>query len=627
MKYRSMNVNHLLVDEVEYELAVRDVKFTSGESKDIKRRKLRNVMKSERDSGKYVSTPIDPQTQEKEFEMIDEKIARIKNKLENKKTKKAELPELETRMLHLYYRAIRLGEVYDIDGLDAIALKMLNDHFGFFTNNPEVNQNNSKRLIDQLRAIKDKNADADDEDETEDIDLTVKPKRATSTPKRKSNVKLRSDVDMMEKMMSRVDKMMSEKFKKMSLELDKKTEKINRQLFKDKPKKSEGKSKKELTLPFEEELEDDSEVEDESDDEEDEVDSDEKPDEPIQKRDELKRRPKAVSDWKIKYDGKDEGRGLNQFITEVEYMADAENITKRTLFKEAIHLFSGDARAWYIEGKKNQEFTKWSELVTELKLEYQPPDMDFHYEQQAAQRRQRRSEKFQDFYKAIQNIFQQMAIPPSEQRKFDIIFRNLRSDYKNALLVKGVRTLKMLRAWGRKLDSANWFLYRGNQFDQNSPKSAQIHEVTGNQQQQRGKPNGGDWKNRPQGNRPDWKNPQTGRPEWKNSQPQYQGSRGPPKDSGGQKKPHQENWKQDKQDNRSNAPRQGGQEGSSRGTLEDRVASYRIPDKTVCFNCRGNYHHFSACLKKREVFCIMCGFHDFTIDRCPVCAKNAARST
>lgn len=617
MRYHSMNVNHLLDDEVEYELAVRAVKFTSGESRDMKRRKLRNAMRVERDNGKFISVPIPENRREQEFEMIDEKLARIKNKLENKKTKKAELPELETRMLHLYFRACRLNDVFDADGLDNIALKVLNDHFSCFTNDPQVNLNNSLKIIDQLRAFKDKNVEADDEEEDEG-ETTVKSSRVTSTPKRKQNVKnvkLRPDVEQMERMMSRVDRMITEKFNALSLEFDQKTERINRKLASvvEKPRVSERNFRREPSPPpedyyddteesfyDEEVLEDSFEVES--------VGS-------IPRRRSLGRRPKAVSDWKIKYDGKDDGRGINNFIAEVEFMADAEKITKRTLFNEAIHLFSSDARAWYIEGRKNRDFTRWSELVTELKMEFQPPDMDFNYEQQAAQRRQRRSEKFQDYYKAIMAIFQQMSIPPSEQRMFDIIFRNMRYDYKSALLVKGIRTLKLLKAWGKKLDSVNSNLYRKDS-DQYQPRSAQIHEVSRYQQQQGSRPSGGDWGNRPQ----------TSRPEWRNSQPQNQGFRGPPKESGGQPKPQQE--RSERPSNRQNPQTQpSAQEGGSRGTLEARVAAYRVPDKTVCFNCRGNYHHFTACLKEKEIFCTNCGFHDFTAERCPVCAKNARKST
>ena len=138
-----------------------------------------------------------------------------------------------------------------------------------------------------------------------------------------------------------------------------------------------------------------------------------------------------------------------------------------------------------------------------MKLEFQPPDMHFNYEQQAAQRRQRRSKKFQDYYNAMKKIFDHMAIPPTEQKKFDMVFRNLRSDYKNSLLVKGVRTLRSLKVWGRKLDSANWFLYRKE--PEPGTRTSQVHGVVG-YVPQRGQGNSWrNWRNQESGKNSNWK--------------------------------------------------------------------------------------------------------------------------
>uniref|UniRef100_A0A8D8MQH4 (northern house mosquito) hypothetical protein n=2 Tax=Culex pipiens TaxID=7175 RepID=A0A8D8MQH4_CULPI len=43
MHYRSMDVKHLLVDEVEHELLIRQEEFSGGDTLDAKRRKLRGV--------------------------------------------------------------------------------------------------------------------------------------------------------------------------------------------------------------------------------------------------------------------------------------------------------------------------------------------------------------------------------------------------------------------------------------------------------------------------------------------------------------------------------------------------------------------------------------------------------
>lgn len=53
LQYRSMNVEHLLVDEIEHELVVRQVAFKSGESRDAKKRLLREKLKEQRENNDF----------------------------------------------------------------------------------------------------------------------------------------------------------------------------------------------------------------------------------------------------------------------------------------------------------------------------------------------------------------------------------------------------------------------------------------------------------------------------------------------------------------------------------------------------------------------------------------------
>lgn len=672
--YRSMNVNHLLDDELEYELALRRVEFSSGESRDIKRRKLRNAMKEERESNSFISRKIVEEARDTESRQVEEKIAMIRDSLENKKVKKTDFPQLETRLVHLYFRLFRLRKVFNTDGLKKIAQGLLNDYFSRNSRDPEVigeysggllnvanrrvsqrpSDNKSDEEVDSSSNPRTGNDDSESSAEgnteesekeensvdEEEFNFTVRNTRTrrSSTPKRQEDKAV--DVDeLVERIMLRVDTLVTSKLK--ALKIGTQNEK-HRHVEKRKNGSKESKQiknsssqrlmeKHEIQPKIKGEQRDakvtirrrsrmnsessianrNSGVDNRSDSERAGTDTDRVEDREIGRR--LKRRPRPVCDWKLKYDGKDDGRGLNKFVSEVEFMAEAENISKQSLFNEAIHLFSGDARAWYIEGKRNREFRNWAELVAELKLEFQPPDMDYHYEQQAAARRQKRGEKFQDYYNAIKEIFEQMAVPPTEHRRFDIIFRNLRSDYKNSLLVKGVRTLRMLKVWGRKLDSANWFLYRKPEVEQGS-RSSQVHEINSGPHLQTQRPQRNDWRDNSSRSRPDWRNRNSG---------VYQGSRN---DNKGPWKPAPEQAKTNIPKPKSSQSNLNAGEGTSKEILQKRIEEYRIPERTVCFNCRGNYHHSSACLKAKEVFCTTCGFQGFRRPDCPFCAKNGKRS-
>lgn len=619
LQYRSMNTDHLLDDELEHELIIRGVEYSSGESRDMKKRKLRHKLKEQREINDFTIKVIDSEEGcKREMMQIEEKLVKIRDKLEHSKTKKFDMSAVQTRLIHLYYRLDRLKEKVDVNSLVEEILSLL---IPFRIENRVVETNVVEAVDRDLMRLSMHEEDEDDsEREGTDCDdsdwretdcsnkSTEEDTRKKKMRKKKSTVrkakvnepklkkikepkkKVHSE-EMLKKLLDHIDNFMETKFNNLRREMDKQSagsiasdEKdfnvadLGRHLKgKKKERHAVKKGKK------------DSETEEDSSLEEDSGSSRG-----------LRRRPRSVADWRMRYDGKDDGKKLNKFIEEVEFMAEAEGLSKRMLFNEAIHLFAGDARTWYMEGKRNCDFRNWSELIAELKLEFQPPDMDFHYEQQAAQRRQKRSEKFQDYYNAVVEIFRYMAVPPSEERKFDIIFRNLRSDYKNVLVVKGVRTLKALRQWGRKLDSVNMWMYRGRD-QESTQKPAQVHEVSAKSFQSRNQSGGKPWRPSPQTREPNQSN-------WKRPQDKP--------DTSGPKQPSVRNEGEYRED----------QPDSSRGALEKRVAGYKVPDRTTCFNCRGKFHYYAVCLAPKEVFCTVCGFPNFRRDNCPFCAKNAKGS-
>ncbi|XP_055605127.1 uncharacterized protein LOC129753338 [Uranotaenia lowii] len=469
----------------------------------------------------------------------------------------------------------------------------------------------SQRIVEEINRLKevdlyrqetdlDSEPDNIDEHSEEGFDAEPRAKASTPYPVREPDSEVQHSADMFEKLMVFVEQVVTKKFDELKQDsgsskvesLRKKQEGEKFKVREEVRKVSREPRKYEFRMrPGKAETENEL--------------SDSSAEEGIESRKVLKRRPRSVAEWKLKYDGRDEGRNLNRFITEVEFMAEAEGIDKESLFNEAIHLFVGDARAWYIEGKKSRDFRNWTELVSDLKMEYQPPDMDFHYEQQASQRRQRRSEKFQDFYASIMEIFGRMADPPSEDRMFQIVFRNLRSDYKNSLLVKGVKSLRSLKIWGRKLDAANWSLYRGSTFNEPNLR-AQVNEVFGHSASRGQRSNENTWNNHGAQRKLEWRNSNHTR-----------SAKDPSTNGFGKKYYEAEKNRTTGQNTNQERRRDVPEAGSSRGTLDRRVSEYRKPNPTVCFNCRGNYHHYSACLKEREVFCTVCGFHDFVKESCP----------
>ncbi|XP_062710951.1 uncharacterized protein LOC115263130 [Aedes albopictus] len=173
------------------------------------------------------------------------------------------------------------------------------------------------------------------------------------------------------------------------------------------------------------------------------------------------RRPQRVADWKIrKYAGNDEGMGLNEFLECVHHYAESEQMSEAELFSSAMHLFTGNALAWFQAMRSQKRFYNWNHLVCELKANIVHPELDAALRMKASQRRQQRNESFQDFYLEMEKIFRAMPAPLSSHEKLDILKRNLRPDYKKVLVFKPVNTLSELMLIGKTIDASKTSIYQ-----------------------------------------------------------------------------------------------------------------------------------------------------------------------
>lgn len=322
----------------------------------------------------------------------------------------------------------------------------------------------------------------------------------------------------------------------------------------------------------------------------------------------------AVADWKIRYDGKDNGRKLVEFLKEVKMRSGAEKVDQKELFRSAIHLFSGRAKDWLIEGLENKEFHNWRGLKRALKREFLPPDIDYQLEVQAAARKQQRGEKFSDYYHDIQKMFQSMQTQLSSKRKLEIVWRNMRHDYKNALTSAKIRKLTVLKKYGMLIDENNCYLFQKNQENVGRPRSNQVSELTSNQKPFRKQFQNNSYNNHPSNNNFNKTNSRT----FENSKFKSNSSNN---NKPSTSEPNKVQKPAEKPTELEPMP------GSAMGTLLALADKYQRPPFGTCFNCKKTGHHFGDCPEKRYKFCKQCGFSDVETLSCPVCIKNASEST
>lgn len=309
-----------------------------------------------------------------------------------------------------------------------------------------------------------------------------------------------------------------------------------------------------------------------------------------------------VSQWNIeKYSGTDQGTKLNEFLALVGQLSLSERVSEEELFDSAFHLFTGPAANWYMSMRSSYRLRNWQHLVHELRKTFTHPELDSMMRSRIYQRYQQKNETFQNYFFDIEKLLRSMTVQMSDQEKLEIIKRNLRTDYKKALLWKSIHTLPDLIEAGHLIDASNFSLY---------------HTVFGNQKS---------------ANVIDQRNPPPSRNEkWKPRQEQYRdnarkqsNTKPEPRNQVGQ--PSNKQIEVEKNPTSSKRPNvDNPQEGSSRPrrTIDFLVAGFNPPAPDVCLNCRLPSHQVEQCRSLKGLICFICGFKGFDTQNCPYCRKN-----
>lgn len=728
VRYKSLDVSHLLNEELEFELAIRKIPFEVNEHDSIKRRKLKDKLKEE----KLNSAPIIFQEPlgivEEELEPIAENIKEITSLLEKSKLHARDKQKLQTRLIHYMHRLDIIRKMRDAEkfvilltGLDKNLKLLYTRYFTLLSDLPEVRKEVQASIDGKIRQMNKNTKQHTSESEftaeatseksesgreldrqtvaketelgAEEKELELEKSTNQDIENRKTKIKQKDFVGRLESLERGEEENWEEMinlFKEFVLDVQQKQE-LYRKEIKDQERKLQEKKRLEREQTMKSKLEhlikdmnqkpikhvkegkksnkaqediyfvkasSESEREkrkedgtkrkvvkklkkrkelirissssgtntsdskfgyDSSDNSTDSSNTttESSSSEDYYRRQKHKNKHKrshnkrkyqkirriAISDWKLRYDGRDNGRGLIEFLKEIKMRCIAEDVNQKELFRSAIHLFSGRAKDWLIDGIENRDFHSWRGLEKRLKREFLPPDIDYQLEVQASSRLQARGEKFGDYYHEIQKIFQSMESQLSSKRKFQIVWRNMRHDYKNALISakSKIKSLSKLKEYGRLIDENYWHLFQKSTDNQFRRKVNQINEIANFQ-----KPL----------NKPPVQNV--------NKTRVFQNSKLIPKSQMQNKNVHKQNTNACAEvvEQKNDEP----MEGSSQGTLQALVKNYKRLPIGTCYNCRKIGHHFVECTEKRQQFCKRCGFLNVQTHLCPFCTKNETES-
>lgn len=618
--YLNLSLHHLEREELEYELLIRGLPFTTTETRAALMRRLKDHFKS--DSNAKIDIAQCDFVVDTEIKKIDSKIKEIQEFLAHRNKFEGIRESLKTRLAHYFKRTKRLTEITekdedlaDIDDLIACIRGTFNNNFSMYAPLGQrdviekLNQSISQLVIGNKSASgTDQNRNRTSTPSEEDEDLTegasnartrrlksiIHKQEQQNLPDLGANIMpllfqqwMMKDPQMQNWVQQMVREQASEYFGKTIRTNSRTVQQETARVTKVQSKASR-RSKNVVQHSSSESRKSSSTEAGWSSDE---PRNSSRGSKNVHKSG--KRRP--VSDWKLKYDGSDNGLALMKFLREVEFYAKSEKMSNKELFQSAIHLFNGPAKTWFMTGFDNEDFTSWEELKEELKKEFLSPDHDHSTEIRAISRKQGQRESFHDYFLELQKIFNALTKPMTERRKFEIVFRNMRADYKGHAVSSEIDNLADLKKFGRRLDATYWFKYQNTSNDSSNTrgKTSQVNEITaGAKQKPKIKGDVGKQKSRT----------------FHNSSLQPRGS--------------------DDERHEEKHPRKQTDSGARPKEQTDSPISsqYNHPPPKYCLNCRSKGHHTRDCDRPRQKSCQKCAYPNVETASCPNCPKNDSKT-
>ncbi|XP_062714484.1 uncharacterized protein LOC134291138 [Aedes albopictus] len=600
--YTGLSIHHLDREEIEYELKIRGLPFTETETRAALMRRLKDRLKEEKGANRDLEFERLNTTVDDEIKIIDTRVKQIKDFLVNKSKFDGIRESLKTRLVHYFARAKRLPDntdkeedLADIDSLIASIRGAFNTHFSLFSGQRDVIEQLNQSFSRMLSA---NNSAADKQNE--EVESLVSSNRSSrrnlksvDNPVASQNLATNFLPWMIPPWMFGNPQMQMWATQQMlgAGSLGNFSNQLNVPIGPGQVDNSNAKPRKSPRRVKQRVRSTSSESKDSSGTESG-WPSDEPPKPVREKKRESKPRNRPVSDWRLKYDGADNGQNLMKFLKEVEFYAKSEDMSPKDLFRSAIHLFSGAAKTWFMTGFENEDFTSWEELKEELKREFLSPDHDHTSEIRAIARKQGPRETFQDYFIELQKIFNSLTKPMTERRKFEIVFRNMRADYKGHVVSSEIDNLADLKKFGRRLDATYWYKYQTSSNDANTRgKPSQVNEInTGT-------------KPKPKAKSEEKQRSRT----FHNSSRDRRGS-------------------EDENDSRPRKSKSPVRPNEQQDVLQMLVDKYKPLKDGHCFNCRLQGHHARDCDRPKHKYCQKCGFLNVDTASCPWCAKNASKT-
>lgn len=131
-----------------------------------------------------------------------------------------------------------------------------------------------------------------------------------------------------------------------------------------------------------------------------------------------------IAKFDAKFSGDVSKVSVNAFLIQIEEFCASRNILKHQLFHAASELFEEPAKSWF-RAKKRAGLSNWEDLVTELKLQFQPHDYNDRLWDEIKHRTQGSNEPIGIYVAIMSNLFSYLTFAVPENTRVKILRKNI----------------------------------------------------------------------------------------------------------------------------------------------------------------------------------------------------------
>lgn len=168
-------------------------------------------------------------------------------------------------------------------------------------------------------------------------------------------------------------------------------------------------------------------------------------------RDDREQYDRRIEKWNLSFSGDVRTTTLEDFMYKAKVLASMNGIARDKLLNHIHLLLRGDASNWfftYYDATWN-----WDEFETQIRFRFGNPNQDQGNRQKIVERKQQKGETFIAFTTEIERLNKLLTKPLSSRRKFEIIWENMRPHYRSKLACFSVNSLEELIQMNYRIDA------------------------------------------------------------------------------------------------------------------------------------------------------------------------------